>query len=69
MIPDPKKLKESERSEMSCEWMFEGFWYFRNEDWLLSNVEIEEDKFQEIWKKLGAEFKPKFLTMLPVTPY
>ena len=24
------RSKESERSEMSCEWMFEGFWYFLN---------------------------------------
>ena len=36
------RSKESERSEKSCEWMFEGFWYFRNKYGLLPN---EEDEF------------------------
>ena len=63
------RSKESERSEMSCEWMFEGFWYFRNKYGLLPNEEIEEDKFDEIWGELGNEFKSKFLAMMPVTPY
>ena len=31
----------------------------------MPRVEIEEDKFEEIWGKLGAEFKSKFLMMLP----
>ena len=49
------RSEESERSEflvseMSCEWMFEGFWYFRNKYGLLPNEEIEEDKFDEIWE-------------------
>ena len=54
---------------MSCEWMFEGFYYYPNEDGFLPHLEIEEDKFEEIWDKLGVEFKSKFLTMQPVTPY
>ena len=32
-------------------------------------MEIEIDKFGEICDTLGAEFKLKYLTMLPVTPY
>ena len=48
--------------------MFERFCYFPNEDRLLPNVKIEETKFEDYWGKLGAEFKLKFLTMLPVTP-
>ena len=63
------RSKESERSEMSCEWMFEGFWYFLNKYGLLPKEEIEEDKFDEIWGELGTEFKSKFLAMMPVTPY
>ena len=43
--------------------------YFPNEDGLLPHVDVEENKFDEIWEKLGAEFKSKSLTMLPVTPY
>ena len=54
---------------MSCEWMFERFWYFRNTYGLLPNEEIEEDKFDEIWGKLGIEFKSKFLAMMPVFLY
>ena len=54
---------------MSCEWMFEGFWYFRNKDGLLPNEQIKEDKFDEIWEKVGTEFKSRFLAMMPVTPY
>ena len=34
-----------------------------------THVENEEDKFVEIWEKMGAEFKSKFLMMLRVTPY
>ena len=51
---------------MLSEWMFEGFWYFLNEDGLLPRAEIEELKFEEIWGKLGPEFKSKFLTMLRI---
>ena len=54
---------------MSCEWMFEGFWNFRNEHGLLPNEEIKEDKFDEIWGKRGTEFKSKFQPTMPVTPY
>ena len=39
------RSKEPERSEISYEWMFEGFWNFPNEDGLLPHVEIEEDTF------------------------
>ena len=48
------RSEESERSEfleseMSCESMSEGFWYFQNTYRLLPNEEIEEDKFDKIW--------------------
>ena len=39
-----------------------------NVDGLLPHVEIGENEFEEIWKKLGVEFKSKFLTLPPVTP-
>ena len=54
---------------MSCEWMFEGFWYFRNKDGILPSEQIKEDKFDEIWGKLGTEFKSQFLAMMPVILY
>ena len=34
----------------------------------MPHVEIKGDKFDEIWEKLGTEFKSKFL-MMPVAPY
>ena len=32
-------------------------------------MEIEEDELEEIWEKLGSEFKSKKFTMLSVTLY
>ena len=48
---------------------FEEFLYFRNKDGLLPNEQIKKDEFDEIWGKLGTEFKSKFLAMMPVTQY
>ena len=41
------QCKESESSEMSCEWMFYGFWYFQNEYGLLPDVGIQDYNFQD----------------------
>ena len=54
---------------MSYEWMFDGFCNFRDEEGILPNVEIKEDKFDEICEIQGTEFESKFLAMMPVTPY
>ena len=35
----------------------------------MPDLEIQDDKFDYIWEKLGAEIGSKFLKMLPVTPY
>ena len=48
-----------------------GIGHFQNKNKKLScpDVEIEDDIFDEMWKRLGAEIDSMFLTMLPVTPY
>ena len=37
------------------------FGYYQNDYELLQNVEIENDEFDEIWEKTGAETKPNLL--------
>ena len=49
--------------------MFEGLWYFQNDYGLLPDVEIQDDKFDDIWEKMGAEIRSKLVTMLPVTQF
>ena len=49
--------------------MFTGHWYFRNTYGAVPDVEIEQDdKLKEMWKKMGAEIKSAFMTMLHHKP-
>ena len=44
VVSNPAEIiVDEDVSEMSCECMFEGFWYFRNKDRLLPNEEIKEE--------------------------
>ena len=59
------RTQELESSETPSEWIFTGHWYFQNiyHDGALPGVEIEEDeRFGEMWEKMGAEIKSAFLT-------